>query len=176
MTNQHARQDVLRILHRLCSQDIKTYDIRSLESKTKQKNQTTYLSTYWVPGLLRGTFSLTLTLPFPFKVWSETVKPSRTTGNSLRSFRETEGERDACTKTSWCIHPSQRIRHPGRGTRCQAISHQLPVCIAITLLKKLDDFWNRVGRISGTEQVQQDFPSVFVIYYARQGTDDFLYN
>lgn len=120
MTNQHARQDVLRVLHRLCSQDIKTHDSRSLESKAKQqqqKNQTTHLSAYWVPGLLRGTFSLTL--PFPFKVWSETVKPSRITGNSLRSFGETEGERDACTETSWCIHPSQSIKHPGRGTRCK---------------------------------------------------------
>lgn len=174
MTNQHARQDVLRVLHRLCSQDIKTHDVRSLESKTKQKNQTTHLSAYWVPGLLRRTFSLTL--PFPVKVWSETVKPSRITGKSLRSFGETEGGRDACTETSWCIHPSQRIKHPGRGTRCQAISRQLPVCIAITLLQKLDDFWNRVGGISGTEQVQQDFPPIFVIYYAGQGTDDFLYD
>lgn len=38
--------------------------------------------------------------------------------------------------------------------------------VAITLLQKLDDFSDCVGRISGTQQVQQDLPPIFVIYYA----------
>ena len=51
-----------------------------------------------------------------------------------------------------------------------------PVRVGITLLQKLDELGHRVGGVSGAHQVQEDFPSVFVINYAGQGTDDFLDN
>lgn len=121
----------------------------------------------------QGVLQSDTAISFQGMVWD--CRPSVITGNSPRSFREA-GREGWVHKNFWSIHPSQRIKHPGRGTRHQAISRQLPVCIAITLLQKLDDFWNRVGGISGTQQVQQDFPPVFVIYYAGQGTDDFLCN
>lgn len=48
------------------------------------------------------------------------------------------------------------------------------MCIAVALLQQLDDLWHQVGGVSGAQQVQQDFPSIFVINDAGQGADDFL--
>lgn len=50
----------------------------------------------------------------------------------------------------------------------------LPVCIAVTALQHLDDLWEQVGGISGTQQVQQNLLAVFVVDDFVQRRQDFL--
>lgn len=41
------------------------------------------------------------------------------------------------------------------------------MCVSISLLQHLDDLWQQVSRVSGTQQVQQNLLTVFI-------TDDFI--